>query len=322
MMKALTFSQFGSSNVLEYIDVPKPKLTEQDVLVEMKAIGLNFADIYRRRGTYHLRGVPPYIAGYEGAGIIVDNNGHEEYKVGDRVAFADVPFANAEYVSVPTSHILPLPSEISFEVAASILLQGLTALYLSTKSHNVQPNEVILIHAASGGVGQFLTQFCKLNSAKVVGLTTSEHKKEIILQRGADKVFNLKSENWKEEIKNFTGGKGVDVVYDSVGSTLMDSFEVTKDTGKVVFYGMSGGNPPLVDPRFLMDTSKTLTGCDLWSYFTTKEERVERSKVLFDFVIEKKITLSEFKVFKLAEGKEAHDFLESGSSSGKVLLIP
>ncbi|OXA71500.1 alcohol dehydrogenase [Flavobacterium aquidurense] len=319
-MKALTFSSFGNSDVLEYIEIPNPELKSDEILVEMKAIGLNFADVYRRKGNYHLKGNPPFIAGYEGAGIIVNANNHPEYKIGDRVAFADVPFANAELVAVNTNHVLPLPEAISFETAASILLQGLTAHYLATDSHKTTKGETILIHAVAGGVGQLLTQISKSLGANVIGLTSSSDKAKVAIEQGADHVF-LYNEDWKSAIFKVIK-KGVDVVYDSIGSTLMDSFEVTKECGQVVFFGMAGGNPEPVDPRMLMDTSKTLTGGDLWSYLVSKEERIKRASQLFDWIIEGKIKLSEPTSFKLSEGKLAHDYLESRKSTGKIILIP
>ena len=319
-MKALTFSTFGNSDVLEYIEIPPPELKSGEILVEMKAIGLNFADVYRRKGNYHLKGNPPFIAGYEGAGIVVNANGNSDFKIGDRVAFADVPFANAELVAVNTNHALPLPEAISFETAASILLQGLTAHYLATDSHKTQKEETVLIHAVAGGVGQFLTQISKLLGAKVIGLTSSSGKAKVALKQGADHVF-LYNEDWKSQILNAIPN-GVDVVYDSIGSTLMDSFEVTKECGQVVFFGMAGGDPEWVNPRMLMDTSKTLTGGDLWSYLNSKEERIKRANQLFDWIIEGKITLATPTSFKLSEGKLAHDYLESRKSTGKIILIP
>lgn len=320
-MKALTFSKFGNSEVLDYIEIPAPILKKDEILLEMKAIGLNFADIYRRKGNYHLTGNAPFIAGYEGAGIVKDCNNHPDFKVGDHVAFADVPLANAELVAVPVSKAIKLPNTISFETAASVLLQGLTAQYLATDSHQIQPGEIVLIHAAAGGVGQLLTQICKMKGAVVIGLTTSEKKKAIITNAGADAVFELNTD-WKKNVFAFTDERGVDVVYDSIGSTLGDSFEVTRTGGHVVFYGMSGGNPALVDPRMLMDTSKTLTGGDLWSYLTSKEERTIRSGQLFDWITKDKLHVKSPIIFKLADGKLAHEYLESGKSAGKVLLIP
>jgi NADPH2:quinone reductase len=319
-MKALTFSAFGNSDVLEYIEIPSPTLKSGEILVEMKAIGLNFADVYRRKGNYHLKGNPPFIAGYEGAGIVVETYGNSDFKIGDRVAFADVPFANAALVAVPLDHVIPLPDSITFETAATILLQGLTAHYLATDSHKTQKGETVLVHASAGGVGQFLTQISKLLGATVIGLTSSAEKAEVSLQNGADKVF-LYAEDWKTQILAFCPN-GVDVVYDSVGSTLNDSFEVTKTCGQVVFFGMAGGDPELVNPRMLMDTSKTLTGGDLWSYLISKEERIKRAHQLFDWIANGSISIAEPTVFKLSEGKLAHDYLESRKSTGKIILIP
>lgn len=319
-MKALTFSKFGNSDVLEYIDIPNPQLKSDEILVEMKAIGLNFADVYRRKGNYHLKGNPPFIAGYEGAGIVVDANNHSEFNVGDRIAFADVPFANAELVAVNINHVIPLPEAISFETAASILLQGLTAHYLATDSHKTIKGETVLIHAVAGGVGQILTQISKLLGANVIGLTSSANKAKIAINQGADHVF-LYNEDWKSNVFKIIPN-GVDVVYDSIGSTLMDSFDVTKECGQVVFFGMAGGDPEFINPRMLMDTSKTLTGGDLWSYLNSKEERVKRSNQLFDWIIDGKIQLSTPTSFKLSEGKLAHDYLESRESTGKIILIP
>ena len=318
-MKALTFSTFGESDVLEYIEIPNPQLKNDEILVEMKAIGLNFADVYRRKGNYHLKGNPPFIAGYEGAGIVVDSN-NSDYKIGDRVAFADVPFANAELVAVNTNHVIPLPDDISFETAASVLLQGLTAHYLATDSHKTTKGETVLIHAAAGGVGQLLTQISKLLGANVIGLTSSPEKAKTAIEQGVDHVL-LYNEDWKSGLFKIIP-KGVDVVYDSIGSTLMESFEVTKECGQVVFFGMAGGDPEFVNPRMLMDSSKTLTGGDLWSYLNSKEERTKRANQLFHWILDGKIKLSKPTSFKLSDGKTAHDFLESRKSTGKIILIP
>ncbi|MCH4823196.1 quinone oxidoreductase [Gramella lutea] len=319
-MNALTFSKFGGPEVMEYIRVNKPVPGDGEILVETKAIGLNYADIYRRKGNYHLKGEPPYIPGYEAAGIIVESKS-ERFKIGERVAFADVPFANAEYVIVPEEHVIPLPDPISFEIAASLLLQGLTAHYLSNDSFKIKKNDWVLVHAASGGVGQILCQIAKSKQARVIGLTRSSEKLATILDSGADRAILL-DENWKNRVFEITGPKGVDVTYDSVGATLMDSFEVTKETGTVVFYGMSGGDPEKVDPRMLMDTSKTLTGGDLWGYLKNSEQRISRSKTLFDMIVKGSLKLKEPVKFRLSEGRQAHEYLESGKSSSKVLLIP
>lgn len=316
-MKALTFSTFGGPDVLKYIDIPAPILQPNEVLVQMKAIGLNYADVYRRKGNYHLKGQPPFIAGYEGAGIVVNQNNIEGFNNGDKICFADVPFANAELVAVPIEKCLPLPNPISFETAASVMLQGLTAQYLATDSYDVSEKDVVLIHACAGGVGQLLVQICKMKGAKVIGLTSSEEKKNIAIENGCDAVF-LYNEDWVRLCK----AEEITVVYESVGTTILQSFETVKETGSVVFYGFAGGNPPHIDPRMLMDGSKKLIGGDLWSYLISKEERVARSNELFKWILEGKIKIQSPTSFALADGKKAHELIESRKSTGKIILIP
>jgi len=319
-MKALTLSSFGSSDVLEYKEVNNPVLKGDEILVEMKTIGLNFADLMRRNGVYPMRGNAPYINGFEGAGIVMDNNGHADFKIGDRVAFADVPFANAELVAVPFANLIPLPNEISLETAASIMLQGLTAHYLTSDSHKIKQGETVLIHAAAGGVGQLLIQVCKILGANVIGLASSESKKQIALFLGADTVF-LYNEDWKTKVLDKCPN-GVDVVYESIGTTMEASLAVTKILGQVVFFGLAGGKLELGNPLWIIAHSKTITGGDLWNYLTSREERLKRAKTFFDWVIDEKIKVSAPTVFKLSEGKKAHDFMESRQSTGKVLMIP
>lgn len=316
------FKTFGGPEVLEYGDITDPAIGPDEIRLSMKAIGLNFADIYRRKGNYHLAGEPPYILGYEGAGIVEETGANVQgISVGDRIAFADVPYANAELVAVPVEKAIPLPETISFADAASVLLQGLTAHYLTKDSYAVKKNDIVLVHAAAGGVGQLLVQIVKLHGGTAIGLTSSVEKAAAAVEAGADKVF-LYSDDWKRQVLEDTNGKGVNVVYESVGSTLQDSFEVTRTGGTVVFYGMAGGDPVLVDPRMLMDTSKTLTGGDLWNVLTSREERVARSNELFRWIEAGKVRVSEPTVFALRDGQEAHRYLESRKSMGKILLIP
>lgn len=319
-MHALTFSRFGGPEVLEYRTLPDPELLPGTVLLRTRAIGLNYADIYRRQGNYHLVGEPPYILGYEAAGVVeAVGAGVTGVKVGQRAAFADVPHANAEMVRVPADHLIPLPDDISFEQAAALLLQGLTAHYLTHDSCAIRPGTRAVVHAVAGGVGQLLTQYIKALGGTVVGLTSSEEKRQQALAMGADTVLLYPDGDWVKILQQMGGA---DVVYDSVGSTLQQSFEATRDTGTVVFFGMAGGDPAPVDPRYLMDTSKTLTGGDLWSYLTSHAERVRRATQLFDQVRQGRLTASISATFPLAEGAAAHQLLESRRSTGKVLLVP
>ena len=319
-MKALTLSSFGSSDVLEYKEVNNPILKEGEVLIEMKAIGLNFADLMRRNGVYPMRGSDPYINGFEGAGIIADANNNAQFKKGDRVVFADVPFANAELVTAPVSNVIPLPSDISFETAASVILQGLTTQFLTADSHEIKSGESVLIHAAAGGVGQLLIQVCKILGAKVIGLTSSEEKRKIVISLGADAVF-LYSEKWKAKVFAMYP-EGVDVTYDSIGTTMEDSLAITRVLGQVVFFGLAGGALNLGNPLLIIAHSKTITGGDLWNYLTSGEERIRRSKQVFDWIKTGKLKIAKPTVFKLSEGKKAHDFMEGRSSTGKILMMP
>lgn len=322
-MKALVFEQFGGPEVLAYKEIPAPELKPGTVLVRMKAAGLNYADIYRRRGNYHLAGNPPYILGYEGAGIVEAAAADAaELKPGDRIAFCDVPHANAELVQVPLEKAIPLPEDIPFETAAAILLQGMTAHYLTRDSYKVQAGDEVLVHAAAGGVGQLLVQLAKRQGVRVLGLVSSEAKRDAARAAGADEVL-LYSSSWVEAVKHWSiSDNGVTVAYDSVGSTLMDSFAAVRTKGTVVFYGMAGGDPAFVDPRMLMDTSKTLTGGDLWNHVTSRDDRLRRANELFSWLRDGSLRLETPGAFSLSEGAEAHRMLESRLSTGKIILIP
>ncbi|WP_284240841.1 quinone oxidoreductase family protein [Paenibacillus glycanilyticus] len=322
-MKALVFERFGGPEVLIYKEIPSPELAPGHVLVRMKAAGLNYADVYRRRGNYHLAGQPPYILGYEGAGVVEEAAADAAgLKPGDRIAFCDVPHANAEFVLVPVEKAIPLPGDIPFETAAGLLLQGMTAHYLTRDSYKVSDGDEVIVHAAAGGVGQLLVQLAKRQGARVLGLVSSEAKREAARTAGADEVL-LYSDRWAQEAKSWSsGGEGATVAYDSVGATLMDSFAAVRTKGTVVFYGMAGGDPAFVDPRMLMDTSKTLTGGDLWNHVTTREDRLRRANELFRWLRDGSLKLEQPRVFPLPEGADAHRLLESRQSTGKIILIP
>lgn len=319
-MRALVFRAFGGPEVLQWEEVPEPRVSPGHALVRTQAIGLNFADVYRRQGRYHLAGAPPYIAGYEAAGVVAAVGDGCGLQVGERVAFADSPYANAELVSVAEDKLIPLPPDISAETAAAVLLQGLTAQYLVRDSHRLATGETVLVHAAAGGVGLLLTQMARLLGARVLGVVSSEAKAQAVKDAGAEAVA-LTSEDWVAAAHAFAPG-GVDVAYDSVGATLLRSFDAVRKKGHVVFYGMAGGDPPLVDPRMLMDTSKSLTGGDLWNELTSRDERLRRAQELFGWLRAGDVKVTVAARFPLAEGARAHAALESRALSGKVLLIP
>jgi len=319
-MNVLSFDSFGAPDVLRYRSHPDPTPGPAQALVRTRAIGLNFADVYRRKGTYHLAGTPPYIAGYEGAGEVVSAPPGSGFAPGDRVGFADMPFANAELVAVDLARLIPLPADIDFETAAAVLLQGLTAQYLVRDSHALRAGERVLVHAAAGGVGGLLVQLCKALGARVLGVTSSVAKAAQAREAGADAVA-LYDQDWVAAAREFAPG-GIDVAYDSVGATLDRSLAAVRTGGHVVFYGMAGGDPAPVDPRRLMDGSKSLTGGDLWNVLTSAEERRSRATELFGWVRGGRLRVPIDSRHALADGARAHARLESRASIGKVLLIP
>lgn len=317
-MRALYFERFGDPSVLEYGDVQNPALTPGSVLVRTRAIGLNFADVYRRRGNYHLAGAPPYILGYEASGVVEEVNAGDNdlpawLELGTRVGFADSPHANAELVAVPVEKLISLPDDISFETAAASLLQGLTAHYLVRDSHRIVAGERAIVHAAAGGVGLLLVQMLKVLGAHVTGLVSSDEKRSVVRDAGADDV-RLYSEAWSPS--------DADVVYESVGTTLTQSLAAVRRGGQVVFYGFAGGDPPMVDPRELMDGSKSVTGGDLWNVLTGARERQERAADLFAWIQSGDINVRIDSRYALRDGASAHERLESRRSAGKILLIP
>jgi NADPH2:quinone reductase len=322
-MHALTFSRFGGPEVLEWTELPDPKPAPGFAIVQTAAIGLNFADIYRRQGRYHLAGSPPWIAGYEAAGTIAElhiEDSDGTWLVGQRVAFADSPYANAERVAVPLDKLIRLPESIVFDVAAAVLLQGLTAQFLSADSYGVRPGDRVVVHAAGGGVGLLLTQLAVARGASVIALASSDDKRAAALRAGASIAIDS-GEGWAGRVRAALPG-GADAVYDSIGRTLPDSLAIARTGGTVVFYGMAAGDPDPVDPRLLMDRSLTLVGGDLWNVLTSAQARQVRADALFAAIAGGKLEVPIAARIPLREGARAHALLEGRGVSGKVLMIP
>ena len=317
-MKALYFETFGGSEVLQYGELPRPVINEHEVLVEVEYIGLNFADIYRRRGEYHIEKHTPYINGYEGAGVIVEVGAKvTKQKIGETVLFVDVPLANAEYVAVPSEQAIPLPEGIDSKLAASIGLQGMTADFLAHDLGKNVSGEKVFITGISGGVGQILSQMLVADGIEVYGSASSAEKQALALSHGVKQVYPSREHSWVETIEGQFA-----TAYDGVGSTIQQSLDLIQHRGKVVFFGMAGGDPIKIDPVDLMSESKSILTGDLWDYLTSYEERKVRSERLFNYFSKGQISISEPTVFPLSEGKQAHEFLETGKSIGKVLLQP
>ena len=319
-MHALVFHEFGSADVLRLEQLPDPVPGPAQALVRMRAIGLNFADIYRRKGSYHLAGSPPWILGYEGAGEVVSAPAGSGLEVGQRVGFADSPFSNAELCAVDVDKLIPLPDGIAFETAAASLLQGLTAQYLCRDSYAVRAGDWAVVHAAAGGVGLLLTQILRHLGARVVAIASTEDKRRAAREAGAEHV--VETEGWVQAVQAATGGRGADVVYDSVGTTLRESLDAARIGGTVVFYGMAAGDPAPVDPRLLMDRSLTLVGGDLWNVLTTAAERRARAAELFGWIASGVVKVRVSATFALRDGAAAHKALEGRQVIGKIVLLP
>lgn len=318
-MHALLFDKFGGPEVLRWGEQPDPIPAPGQALIRMHSVGLNFADVYRRNGNYHLSGTAPWILGYEGAGVIERAAvGDSLFPVGTRVGFADMPHANAELVAVDIDKLIPLPDDITFDTAAATLLQGLTAQYLVTDSYKVRRDDVAVVHAAAGGVGQLLVQMLKVLGASVLGVASSTTKRTAVLAAGADAACGY--DDLLAQTKQMSAGRGADVVYDSVGRTLGDSLAAARIGGTVVFYGMAAGDPDPVDPRLLMDRSLTLTGGDLWNVLTSAAIRRERAAALFAQIRAGELRPNIAARFALSDGASAHAYLESRAAIGKVLL--
>ena len=318
-MHALLFEKFGGPEVLHWGEQPDPISAPGQALVRMRSVGLNFADVYRRNGNYYLSGTAPWVLGYEGAGAIEQPAaGDVLFPVGTRVGFADMPYANAELVAVDLDKLIPLPDDITFDTAAATLLQGLTAQYLVTDSYRVRHGDVAVVHAAAGGVGQLLVQMLKALGARVLGVASSATKHAAVLAAGADAACGY--DDLLAQTKQVSGGRGADVVYDSVGRTLGDSLAAARIGGTVVFYGMAAGDPDPVDPRLLMDRSLTLTGGDLWNVLTSASIRRERAAALFAQIRAGQLRPNIAARFALSDGAKAHAYLESREAIGKVLL--
>lgn len=315
-MRALIFDRFGEPDVLSWRETADPVLPPGHALVRMHAAGLNFADVYRRRGNYHMDASPPWILGYEGAGTI-EAIADPSFAVGDRVAFADSPRANAELVAVPVAKLVPVPPEISLDDAAAVLLQGLTAHYLVHDSHPLRAGETAVVHAAGGGVGLLLVQLAVAAGARVIALASSETKRAAARDMGANEVLGY--EDWVARVRASTDG-GADVIYDSVGSTLRASLDAARTGGHVVFFGFAGGEPPPIEPRVLMDRSLSVTGGDLWNVLTGPDVRRRRAAALFARMAAARLRVAIAARIPMSEGARAHRMLEERGVIGKVLL--
>lgn len=322
-MFAVRIHETGGPEVLRYEEIDTPQPGAGQVRVKLHAIGINFIDTYHRTGLYKLP--LPATLGREGAGV-VDAVGENvsDAKIGERVAFVlDAP-AYAEYAIVPAHRIVRVPDAVSFEDAAAVLLQGITAHYLCFSTYPLKRDEWCLIHAAAGGAGQLTVQVAKLCGARVIGTCSTEEKARVARAAGCDDVILYSQTDFVSEVKRITDGKGVPVVYDSVGKdTWEGSLNCLSPRGMLVLWGNASGAVPPIDPLLLMSKgSLFMTRPTLGHYIATREEYETRARDLFQWLAEGKLRVRIDKTFALHDAAAAHRYLESRAAMGKVLLIP
>ncbi|MBC6951535.1 quinone oxidoreductase, partial [candidate division KSB1 bacterium] len=250
-MKAIRIHQHGGVEALVYEDIPVPKPAANEALVKVAVSGVNFIDVYHRIGFYQV--ALPFTPGSEAAGV-VESIGSQvtEVRAGQRVAFAMTPGSYAEYVLVPAARLVVLPEKISFEAAAAVMLQGMTAHYLTHATYALKAGETCLVHAAAGGVGLLLIQMAKRRGARVLGTVSTEEKAQLARAAGAEEIIFYTRQDFAGEVKRLTEGKGVDVVYDSVGKTTYEkSLACLRPRGYLVLFGQSSGAVPPIDPLML-----------------------------------------------------------------------
>jgi len=321
-MRAIVISEFGGPAVLRLESVPVPDPGPGQVRLKIEAAGLNFIDVYQRLGLYRLP--LPAVLGMEAAGT-VDVIGPEvpDLEPGTRVAYAMHSGAYAEYAVVPAGRLVPIPEEIETRQAAAVMLQGMTAHYLAHSTYPLRPGQTVLIHAAAGGVGQLLVQLAKRNGTRVIGTASTEEKAALARKAGADEMILYTQADFEEEVKRLTGGKGVHVVYDSVGETTFEKgLRCLKPRGYMVLFGQSSGPVPALELTALARKSLFVTRPGLAHHIADRQELLARAGDLFQWMAAGELRVSIDQVFSLSEAAAAHRYLEGRHTKGKVLLIP
>lgn len=318
------FSQIGGPEVLKLVNESLLPPSDTEVTIRHEAIGVNYLDTYLRKGVYP---VPmPSGLGSEAAGVVeAVGSKVTEFKVGDRVVYATGPTGSySQFRTISQDFLVKIPDDISFEVAASVMLKGLTVQYLLTQTYQVARNEIFLFHAAAGGVGQIACQYAQYLGAKLVGTVSSQVKADLALKLGAWKAINYKTEDIAAKMLEFTDGKKVSVAYDSIGqSTWETSLNCLKSRGLMVSFGNASGPVTGVNLGILSQKgSLYVTRPTLYAYVSTPVELRESAAKLFSLISRGAIKTEESKEFKLSEVSRAHEYLESTERTGSLILIP
>ena len=323
-MKAIRVNENGGPEVLSYEDVEVLEPGPGQALVRLAASGVNFRDIYERTGTYPMD--LPFTLGQEGAGEIeAVGEGVEEVSPGDYVAFANVMGAYAEYIVAPAERLVPFNvTLVEARLAAAVMLQGMTAHYLTHSTFPLEEGQTALVHAAAGGVGLLLCQLAKMRGATVIGTVGTEEKAQLAKGAGADEVILYTEQDFVEETERITNGEGVDVVYDSVGKDTFDgSLDVLRPRGYMVLFGASSGPVPPLDPQILNQKGGLfLTRPALAQYTASREELLWRAQSLFSWIGQNNLDVRIGGTYELSDAEQAHRDLEGRKSTGKLILLP
>jgi NADPH:quinone reductase len=322
-MQAIRVHQCGGPEALVLDTLPTPAPGPGQALVRVLAAGVNFIDVYHRSGAYPLP--IPIAVGQEGAGIVQRlGPGDSPVAEGDRVAWAGAEGSYATEAIIPTDKLVVLPAGLDESLAAAVMLQGLTAHYLTRSSYPLKPGDICLIHAAAGGVGQLLCQMAKSAGARVIGTVSTAEKASIARKAGADETINYTERDFVEEVKRLTGDAGVQVVYDGVGKdTFSGGLDCLAPRGCMVLFGGSSGPVAPLDPTVLSHKgSLYLHRPKLWDFVATRDELVTRTTELFGWVESGKLQVNVAATFPLCEAPAAHRLLVSREAAGKILLIP
>jgi NADPH2:quinone reductase len=320
-MRAIRVNFHGGSEVLKLENIPVPEPKAGEALVRVAVAGVNFIDVYKRKGVYK---IPlPSTLGEEGAGTIAAiGPGPRSMQIGDRVAWSSMLGAYAEHAIVPLSRLVPLPDNVEMQVGAAAMLQGMTAHYLATSTYQLRSSDTCLIHAAAGGVGLLLVQIAKRVGARVIATVGNDVKAALARNAGADEVIVYTRDDFVEETKRITNGKGVQVVYDSVGqTTFLKGLDVLAPRGMMVLFGASSGPVAPIDPQLLNQKgSLFLTRPTLHHYTIEREELLSRADDVFSWIAGGQLDIRIGATYPLADLARAHDALEGRQTTGKVLI--
>ena len=322
-MKAIQFNQVGGPEVMKIVDIPKPEVRPRMVRVRNHAVGINFADNFFRQGTYQVKAKPPDTPGMEGAGVIDEVGPEVEgLKPGMRVAGIGLK-AYAEYSLYYANQVIPLPDFVSFEEGAAFPIQTLTAWFMIHTCHHMTSGQNVLVHSAAGGVGLVATQIAKAAGSRVIGTVSSDGKIEIAKKYGADEVVNYETHDFAKEVMRITEGRGIDLNLDAVGKpTFEKGLECAAPFGHIILYGRAGGPPDKLDVFRLFQKAVKVSGFVLLTASSQHHLMRRGTESCFQLMKEGKLKMVIGKTFPLEQAPQAHSFMESRQSVGKLLLIP